>query len=167
MSIDEIISSESYKSQPILEVISELESDLNFGLSDNEIKLRLSKFGYNEVLSPKSSALLRFLKRFWGLSAWMLEITIIISWILARYSDVIIILTLLVVNAIIGFIQDQSTTKAVEKLKQKLNINAKVLRSRNWKLVSARELVPGDIIRVRLGDFVPCRFKTNRRESFS
>jgi H+-transporting ATPase len=159
MSILKIKPTEDYKTQSPLEVIQEFESDLNLGLSDTIVKQDISDYGYNEILTSKPSVLLRFLKRFWGLSAWMLEITIIISWILQRYSDVIIILSLMILNAILGFIQDQKVSNAVEKLKQKLNINAKVLRSKIWIPIPARELVPGDIIRVRMGDFVPADLK--------
>ena len=85
----------------------------------------------------------------------MLEVIIILSWVLQKHSDSFIVLGLLFFNAIIGFVQEYNSANAVEALKKKLRINVKVLRDAAWKMVTARELVPGDIIRIRIGDFVP------------
>ena len=75
------------------------------GLSQSEVENRLKEFGYNEVLGKKPNPIFLFLKKFWGLSAWMLELIIILSWFLHRYLDAYIVLALLLFNAIIGFIQ--------------------------------------------------------------
>lgn len=136
-----------------------LETDPNKGLSQNEVdKLRLA-FGYNEVLAKKKSPLLLFASKFWGITAWMLELIIVLSWFLHKYSDSYIVLGLLLFNAIIGFIQEHNASSAVEALQKKLQINVKLLRDGVWKLLPARELVPGDIIRIRIGDFVPADVK--------
>jgi len=95
------------------------------------------------------------LKRFWGLTPWMLEITIVFSYIIHKMLDVYIIAGLLVLNAIIGYTQEEKASKAVELLKKSLQINSKVLRDGKWTTVKARYLVPGDIIRIRAGDFLP------------
>jgi H+-transporting ATPase len=147
-------STESFRNQDINTTISELQSDLQDGLTAPKIKQRLIEFGYNEIITPKRSIWLSFFKRFWGLSAWMLELTMLISGILHRYSDVIIILSLLIINAFLGFFQDQKVSKAVDQLKQKLNITNRVLRTTVWLQLPARELVPGDIIRLRVGDLI-------------
>jgi len=135
------------------------KSDLAFGLKQTEVENHLEQYGYNEVLEKKANPLFRFLRKFWGLTAWMLEFIIILSWFLHKQSDAYIVIGLLVFNAIIGFAQEQNAANAVEALKKKLQVNAKVLRDRIWKTVIARELVPGDIIRVRIGDFVPADVK--------
>lgn len=135
------------------------KSDLTFGLKQTEVENHLKQYGYNEVLEKKANPLLRFLTKFWGLTAWMLELIIIISWFLHKETDAFIVIGLLVFNAIIGFVQEQNAANAVEALKRKLQVNARVLRDGVWKTLAARELVPGDIIRIRIGDFVPADVK--------
>ncbi|HCN83725.1 MAG TPA: plasma-membrane proton-efflux P-type ATPase, partial [Sphingobacteriaceae bacterium] len=122
------------------------------------------EYGYNEVLENKSNALLKFLSRFWGLTAWMLELIIILSWVLHKHLDAYIVLGLLLFNAIVGFVQEYNAANAVEALRKKLQINVKLLRDGAWKTLPARELVPGDIIRIRIGDFVPADVKINQGE---
>lgn len=134
-------------------------SDFAFGLKQSEVETRLKQYGYNEVPEKKINPIFRFLSKFWGLTAWMLEFIIILSWFLHKESDAYIVIGLLIFNAVISFIQEQNATNAVEALKKKLQVNAKVLRDGIWKIVSARELAPGDIIRVRTGDFVPADVK--------
>jgi H+-transporting ATPase len=111
------------------------------------------------VPEKKKNPLISFFKKFWGLTAWMLEAIIVLSWVLHRYPDLYIVTGLLVFNSILGFVEEQKASSAVEALKQKLRVNARVLRDGTWKIVPARELVPGDIVRTRLGDFVPADIK--------
>ena len=139
--------------------IKQFNTDPAKGLNKSEVERNLKEYGYNEVLENKSNALLKFLSRFWGLTAWMLELIIIISWFLHKYSDVYIVLGLLLFNAIIGFMQEYNAANAVDALRKKLQINVKLLRDGIWKTLAARELVPGDIIRIRIGDFVPADVK--------
>ena len=141
------------------EVMRSLNSDLANGLKADEVQNRLKQYGYNEVPEKKTNPLRRFAKKFWGLTAWMLEIIIIVSWILQRYSDLYIVTGLLVFNSILGFLEEQRGSNAVEALKERLQVNARVLRDGSWKIVTAKELVPGDIVRNRSGDFVPADIK--------
>jgi H+-transporting ATPase len=141
------------------DAIKLLQSDLNSGLKETDVKKRMKQYGYNEVPEKKTHPVLRFLAKFWGLSAWMLEVIIILSWFLHRVLDAYIVSALLISNGVISFIQEQHAENTVEKLKKKLQINAKVLRDKTWKIVQARELVPGDILRIRTGDFVPADIK--------
>jgi H+-transporting ATPase len=129
------------------------------GLSEQEAEAREKEFGFNEVPEKTESAFLRIGRKFWGLTAWMLEITMIVSFFLHRYFDFYIILTLLLINAIIGFTQEQRAAKAVEALRRRLLVYTRVLREKRWRTVASRELVPGDIIRVRAGDFIPADTK--------
>jgi H+-transporting ATPase len=140
------------------------KSDLITGLKQSDVEIYVKKFGYNEVPEKKSNPILKFLKKFWGLTAWMLELIIVLSWFLKKESDAYIVIGLLVFNAIIGFAQEQNASNAVEALKKKLQVNSKVLRDGIWKTVTARELVPGDIIRIRVGDFVPADVKITQGE---
>jgi H+-transporting ATPase len=141
------------------EVLRSLHTDLNVGLKGLEVEARLKQYGYNEVPEKKATPLARFAKKFWGLTAWMLEIIIILSWILQRYADVYIVTGLLVFNSILGFLEEQRASNVVEGLKERLQVNARVLRDGSWKVIAARELVPGDIVRSRSGDFVPADIK--------
>ena len=132
-----------------------LNTDPDRGLTDVEVASRRERFGYNELRETRPHFLRKLAGKFWGLTAWMLEIILVLSWILHRYSDVYVIAGLLVLNAVISFIEEQRASGAVEALKSKLQVNARVLRGGQWHLLPARELVPGDIIRLRAGDFVP------------
>jgi len=141
------------------ETLKILNVDKEKGLSEQEALERAKKFGYNEVIEKKESSLKRLAKKFYGLTPFMLEITMVFSYIIHSYLDAYIIAALLVVNAIIGFTQEEKASKAVELLRKKLQVNARVLRDGKWKLYPSRELVPGDIVRVRAGDFVPADLK--------
>ena len=146
------------------EALSSLRSDLNNGLKTVDAEARLKQYGYNEVPEKKANPLVRFAKKFWGLTAWMLEVIIILSWILHRYPDLYIVTGLLVFNSILGFVEEQRASSVVEALKQKLQVTARVLRDGTWRNLPARELVPGDILRTRSGDFVPADVKLTEGE---
>ncbi|OPY25323.1 MAG: Copper-exporting P-type ATPase B [Methanocella sp. PtaU1.Bin125] len=150
---------ETYKALSTGDALKRLGADPATGLSGESVRERVREYGYNEVPEKKQSAVTNFLKRFWGLTPWMLELTIVLSYILHRYVDLVVIAFLLVMNAVLGFYQEQQATRAVESLKQKLNVRARVLRDKVWALMPARDLVPGDIVRVRSGDFVPADIK--------
>ncbi len=107
----------------------------------------------------RSNPALQFAKKFWGLSAWMLEVIILLSFFLQRYEDMYIIIGLLIFNAVLGFIEERRASGVVEALKGKLQVNARVLRDGAWKSTPARELVPRDVVRIRQGDFVPADVK--------
>jgi H+-transporting ATPase len=133
--------------------------DLEKGLSLEEAKKRLKEYGYNEIPEEKRSPLIGFIKKFWGITPWMLEITIGLEWALDKYFEAYIVMGLLVFNAILGFFQEGRANAALELLKQKLKVNARVRRDGNWTVFPSRELVPGDVVRLRAGDFVPADIK--------
>jgi len=128
---------------------------LKSGLASAEAQQRLKQYGFNEVPEKKPNPFFKLARKFWGLSAWMLELIIVLSFFLQRYTDVYIVTGLLVVNAVLGFAEEHRASGAVESLKARLQVNARVLRDGVWKVVPARELVPGDVVRIRAGDFVP------------
>jgi H+-transporting ATPase len=130
-------------------------SDLKIGLTKSEVALRRRQFGFNEVLEKKTSPLWSFFKKFWGLTAWMLELIILLSLILRKQPDAVIVGLLLLVNAVVGFLEERKASRAVDILKTRLLVFARTLRDGAWTLVPARELVPGDVVHVRIGDFVP------------
>ncbi len=136
-----------------------LNVDVAKGLTSDQVKERQRHYGRNEVAEKQPNPVLAFAKKFWGLTAWMLEVAIVLSFVLGNYLDLYIIAALLLVNAILGFIQERQATRAVAVLKQKLQIKARLLRDGVWQTLNSAEVVPGDIIRVRMGDFIPADFK--------
>jgi H+-transporting ATPase len=125
------------------------------GLSQSEAHHRLSEYGYNEITGKKKSPILKFLSYFWGPIPWMIEIAAVLSGVLQHWEDLLVILALLLMNAIVGFREEYQAGNVIASLKEKLAVQAQVKRDNAWTTIPARELVPGDIIRVRIGDIVP------------
>jgi H+-transporting ATPase len=130
-------------------------TNIAIGLSNEQVDAQRQQYGPNEVLEKKPDAILRFLSKFWGLSAWMLEAIAALSWILHRDADLAIAVALLVLNATIAFVQERRAEGVVATLRRRLQVSARVLRNRHWQTLPARELVPGDVTRIRQGDVVP------------
>ncbi len=124
------------------------------GLTTAEAEARLQRDGANEVPEKRAHPLLRLAKKFWGLSAWMIELIALLSFVLHKRADLAVALALLVVNALLSFLQEQHASAAVATLRQKLRVTARVLRDGQWSSLPARELVAGDLVRIRMGDFV-------------
>ena len=141
------------KSQPLAEVEKKLGSS-TVGLSQVEAQKRLTQYGPNEIEENKINAFLKFLGYFWGPIPWMIEAAVILSAIAQHWPDFGIILLLLVANAVVGFWEEHQAGNAIEALKAKLAIKAQVKRDGKWTNPAARELVPGDVIHLRLGDIV-------------
>ncbi len=142
------------KTLPLAEVEKKLRSSPD-GLSQTEAKKRLSQYGLNEIAEKKTNELLKFLSYFWGPIPWMIEAAVILSAVAQHWPDFGIILVLLVANAFVGFWEEHQAGNAIAALKATLAIKARVIRDGKWVTPAARELVPGDVIRVRLGDIVP------------
>src|SRR6202167_4618239 len=135
-----------------------LEEELGYspgGLSQAEAANRLTQYGPNEIADHKTNAVLKFLSYFWGPIPWMIEIAVILSGAVGHWPDFFIILLLLLANGVVGYTEERQAGNAIEGLKAKLAINARVKRDDAWITAPARELVPGDVIRLRLGDIVP------------
>jgi H+-transporting ATPase len=142
------------KTLPVPEVEKRLATTTH-GLTQAEAAKRLTQYGPNEITEQKTNALLKFLSYFWGPIPWMIEIAVILSGVVRHWPDFGIILLLLVANAVVGFWEERQAGNAIEALKGKLAIKARVQRDGKWINPAARELVPGDVIRMRLGDIVP------------
>ncbi|MGE5307316.1 MAG: plasma-membrane proton-efflux P-type ATPase [Alphaproteobacteria bacterium] len=125
------------------------------GLSQAEAQRRLAQYGYNEIVEKETNPFLKFLTYFWGPIPWMIEAAVILSAMVRHWPDFFIILTLLVANAAVGFWEEYQAGNAIAALKQKLALQARVKREDKWTTVPARDLVPGDLVHVRLGDIVP------------
>jgi H+-transporting ATPase len=129
------------------------------GLTAEEVQRRLTQYGYNELAEEEVNPLLKFLSYLWGPIPWMIEIAAILSLVVHHWADFWIIVTLLVVNAIVGFWEEYQAGNAIAALKKQLALRAKVKRNGAWSTIAARELVPGDVIRLRIGDIVPADAK--------
>ena len=135
------------------------EEYLENGLETQEAKKRLVKYGYNEIPEKKVSFLVRLEKRFWGIIPWMLEATAFVTWLLGKYMETIVIVFLLLFNATMALWREKRARTAIASLKQRLRIQSRVKRDGKWLTITARELVPGDLIRVRAGDLLPADIK--------
>src|SRR5579863_3235436 len=149
----------SIASATITEALATLHVNPDTGLTQAEIDIRRKQHGYNEVAEKKGHPALQFLKKFWGISAWMLELIMVLSAVLRNYTDLAVVSALLIVNAILSFTQEQRAAGVVEALRKRLQVNARALRDSRWQVIPARELVPGDIVRLRPGDIIPADVK--------
>jgi len=142
------------KSLPMADVEKRLGSSPD-GLTQAEATKRLAQYGPNEIVAKKTNQFLKLLSYFWGPIPWMIEVAVLLSGVLAHWPDFFIILVLLFANALVGFTEERSAGKAIDALKAQLAVKARVVRDGKWATPPSRELVPGDVIRMRLGDIVP------------
>jgi plasma-membrane proton-efflux P-type ATPase len=146
-------------SATIADTLSRLHVNPDTGLTQAEVDARRKEHGYNEVAERKTHPVLMFFGKFWGLSAWSLELIMILSLVLRNFSDLVMVSVLLVVNAIVSFLQERRASGVVETLRRRLQVSARVLREASWQVIASRDLVPGDIVRVRPGDIIPADVK--------
>jgi H+-transporting ATPase len=147
-----------YKELSVTDTLKFLRSSTN-GLTEAEVPQRFQRYGFNEVTEKRSNPVLAFLTRYWGPMPWLLELAIILSVVLKHYLEAGIIFALLTVNTVIGQVQSRGSQRALKTLKKRLAINARVSRDGKWITKEAKEIVPGDIISVGLGDIVPADAK--------
>ena len=147
-------STAEYKNITLADTLGYLQTTAE-GLSGSEAASRLALYGYNQITEKKKNPLLEFLLRYWGPMPWLLELAMGLSLVLHHTLEAAIIFALLTANAIIGHIHARGSQKAVELLKNKLAVRAKVLRDGKWLTEDAKTLVPGDVLAVGLGDIVP------------
>ncbi len=142
------------KSLPMPELLKKLGSTPD-GLSQDEATKRLTQYGPNEIAEKKTNAFLKFLSYFWGPIPWMIEGAVILSGVVKHWLDFFIILFLLFSNAVVAFWEERQAGNAIAALKATLAKMARAKRDQKWATPKASELVPGDVIRLRLGDIVP------------
>jgi len=147
-----------YEKSSVEEAVRLLEASLD-GLTDFEAEKRIEKIGYNEVVEKERNPILDVLSRYWGPMPWLLELTIVLSYFLHHYLEVLIVFGLLTANVAIGFQHTRSSRRALDLLKKRLAVRARVLREGEWVTRDAREIVPGDIIGIGSGDLVPADAK--------
>ena len=157
MSQDSLTTEEAKKAN-VDELLSKLSAGKG-GLSSSEAEKRLVQYGPNEIQEKKVNPLLKFLRYFWGPIPWMIEAAVVMSAVIHSWADFAIILALLLVNATVGSLQERKAGDAIELLKKRLALKARVLRDGKWQETPAEKLVPGDVVRVRLGDIIPADVK--------
>jgi H+-transporting ATPase len=146
-------------SATITELLAKLGTDPKTGLSSAQAQERARSYGPNALPEEKTSALSAFVAYFWGPIAWMIEAAALMALIVRDWGDFAIIASLLLFNALLGFWEEHEASNALDALKNSLALKARVLRDGKWEQVDARTLVPGDILRLYLGDVVPADCK--------
>ncbi len=146
---------DDYSAQSIVETVQALHTDAGQGLNTVEVTKRLEQYGYNEIEEKEETLWCRIFRRFWGPIPWMIEVAALLSAIVQKWEDFSIIMVMLLVNAFLDFFQEHRALNALKALKQRLANEVIVLRDGEFKTVLARELVPGDVVKLKIGDIVP------------
>ena len=145
------------------ELLKELETDKNVGLTDSEVVAKREKYGENKLSTKKKkSTFVRFLEQFKDVMIIILIIAAIISFVVAclgddpmEFIEPALIVFIVLLNAVIGVLQESKAEKALDALKNMSAPHARVLRDGQEKIIQSSELVVGDIIHLEAGDFVP------------
>ena len=146
---------DDYARQPPGQTLGELATDLERGLDPQEAAARLARFGPNELEAKEAPLWHRIFRRFWGPIPWMIEVAAVLSALVRKWEDFVIILIMLGVNAGLDFLQEHRALNALRALRSRMAQTVLVLRGGRFLRVPARELVPGDVVKLRIGDIVP------------
>ncbi len=141
--------------QDVRDTAAQLQSDLAQGLTAGEAQKRLEKFGPNEIPEQEESILRRILKRLWGPIPGMIEAAAILSALARKWEDLAIILVLLCVNVIVDFVQESKALNVLKALKATLARTALVKRDGKFQSIESRLIVPGDLVKLKIGDIIP------------
>ncbi len=153
-----MLDSEAAGKMELSEVYARLSGSAE-GLSGAEAAKRLKQCGKNALEEKKQSSLMRFLALFRGPIPLMIEAAAVLSIIAGDVKDFIVVTSLLIFNAVIGFWEEHKAGNALAALKKGLALKARVLRDGKWIETNADELVPGDVIALKLGDVIPADVK--------
>jgi H+-transporting ATPase len=129
--------------------------DAVHGLDEGEATRRLVDHGANEIREKEETLWHRVLRRFWGPIPWMIEAAAVLSAVVGKWADFAIICLMLLVNAGLDFLQEHRALNALKALKKHLSAEIIVRRGGQFKTIPARNLVPGDIVKLRIGNIVP------------
>jgi len=140
----------------ITQISENLKTDSVKGLSTEEVNLRLEKYGANQLKeAPGRSPFKIFFDQFNDLIVWILIAAAVVSGFLKEWVDSLAIIGIVIVNAILGFIQEYRAEKSLAALKKLSSPHAKVIRNGEYSVIAATELVPGDLIELEAGDHIP------------
>lgn len=131
------------------------KTDRKTGLSAAEAAQRLERYGPNALKSDEKTLLQRIAGYFWGPIPWLIELAALLSLVLRDWSDFGVIFVMLLLNAAVGFKEESKASSAIAALKAQLAPSARVKRDGTWQEIAARDLVPGDIVRLSIGQIVP------------
>jgi len=148
----------SLEGVPVDDLLRQLEADRD-GLSNQEAAARLQRYGPNAIAEKRKNPLLTLLGYFWGPIAWMIEVAAVLSAVVGHWTDLIVIVVMLLFNAAVGFWHQFQAENAVDALKKQLALRARARRDGKWVEIDAALLVPGDVVHLRLGDIVPADVK--------
>ncbi|MCL4724915.1 MAG: cation-transporting P-type ATPase, partial [Rhodocyclaceae bacterium] len=129
--------------------------EITAGLTSIEAQRRLREYGPNAVAEERRHPGRDFLAKLWGPVPWMLEVVILLQLFLDKEDEAAIIFALLIVNALLGFIQESRANRALDLLKARLTVMSRARRDGQWQRLPAPQLVPGDMIHLRMGDLAP------------
>jgi len=146
---------DDYARQPVADTLKQLEVSADKGLSAAQARERLARFGYNEIQEREEPLWHRVFRRFWGPIPWMIEAAAFLSAVVQKWDDFAIIAVMLLVNAGLDFLQEHRALNALKALKQRLASEVVALREGAFKTIPTRELVPGDIVKLRIGNVIP------------
>ncbi len=147
------------KELSIQEVLNQLNTNVERGLSSSEAQSRLQKYGKNEFVQKEETTIERILRRLWGPIPWMIELAAILSLAVQKWEDFIIIMILLITNVVIDFLQESRALSALQVLKDKWVKTSLVLRDGSFQEIKIAFLVPGDIVKLKIGDMIPADVK--------
>ncbi|VAW97747.1 Lead, cadmium, zinc and mercury transporting ATPase; Copper-translocating P-type ATPase [hydrothermal vent metagenome] len=146
---------DNYVQQPVTDTLKMFDVQADQGLSQATVARRLQEYGYNAFEEKEEPLWHRLFRRFWGPIPWMIEIAALLSALVQKWEDFFIILVMLLVNAGLDFMQEHRALNALKALKAKMDRQVTVLRNGQFERVSSRELVPGDLVKMRIGDILP------------
>jgi len=153
--------------EPHTAALDQIETDPTTGLGEAEASRRLAAYGPNAIEEKHTRPYVKFLLFFWGPIPWMIEIAAVLSAVVRHWEDFAIILIMLLINAGVGFWEEFKADNAIAALKKTLALKARVLRDGAWRSIPAQELVPGDIVLLRLGNIIPADVKLAEGEYLS
>ena len=146
---------DEYLKQSANDTIGQWQVDMAAGLANSVVQERLQHYGYNEIAEKEEPLWHRVFRRFWGPIPWMIETAAILSAVVQKWDDFVIITIMLLINAGLDFFQEHRALNALKALKQRMKAETLVLREGKFRTIPSRELVPGDIVKLRIGNIVP------------
>jgi len=145
--------------EPLESVVSRLKTDVEKGLSLDEVKKRQEEGGFNEIPEEKTNPVIQYLKFMWNPLSWAMEVAAILSIVFLDYLDFGLIVGLLFLNATLGFWEEHNAGNAIAALKEQLVATVSVKRDGQWGTTEAKNLVVGDIVREKIGEVISADLK--------
>lgn len=150
-----LLNSSDFYQQSWTETVDTLQGNFPDGLDTQQAEARLEKFGYNEVNSKKTPKWQIFLRQFNNVIVYILLVAVALTLLMRHYSDAIVIGLVVIINALIGYMQEVNASNALDKIKSMLSVEATVISDGERFDIPSRELVPGDLVYLEAGDNVP------------